>query len=62
MTNLERLRSEDIVPQRCYDHFTDAEKAAIESLTVEEVDAIISSASKIDPDFLKRHAEHGILY
>lgn len=61
-TNLERLQEGGIVPTDYEDHFTDAEMAAIESLTTNEVDAIISSAAKMDPEFIKRHAPHGILY
>ena len=63
-TNLDRLTSKGIIPEG-YDGLSDAEKAAIEGLSGEEVDSIISASNKIHgehPEFLKRHAPHGMSY
>ena len=60
-TNVDRLTEAGVIPKG-YKNLTAAEKATINKLAPSEVDAIVSSASKLDPDFMKKHAPHGMLY
>lgn len=60
-TNMDRLTTAGVIPEN-YDKLTDAEKATIDGLSAEEVNAIISAAAKMGPDFLKKHAPHGMAY
>lgn len=60
-SNLQKLTAAGIIPKG-YDKLSDAEKATINGLTAEEVKAIISASSKFSPEFLKKHAPHGMAY
>ena len=60
-TNKERLTKAGVIPAD-YKGLTDAEEAAINSLSSEEIDAIISASSKVSGDFFKKHAPHGMAY
>jgi flavin-dependent dehydrogenase len=60
-SNLATLTKAGVVPAD-YPHFTPAEKQAIESLTVTEVTAIISTKTKLGPQFFSNHATHGMFY
>jgi hypothetical protein len=60
-TNVERLTAAGVIPKD-YKRLTAAEKATINSLTKSEIEAIITSTSKMEPDFLAKHAPHGMLY
>ena len=59
--NLAALTKAGVIPAD-YPHFTPAEKKAIESLTVIEVAAIISTKTKMGPEFFSKHATHGMYY
>jgi hypothetical protein len=59
--NLATLTKAGVVPAD-YNLFTPAEKQAIESLSASEVAAIISTKTKMGPDFFVRHASHGMFY
>ncbi len=61
ISNLAALTKAGVVPAD-YPHFTPAEKQAIESLTVTEVTAIISTKTKLGPQFFSNHATHGMFY
>ena len=60
-TNIERLTAAGVIPKN-YTRMTDAEKATINKMSDAEVEAIVSSTGKLDPDFMKKHAPHGMLY
>jgi hypothetical protein len=60
-TNIDRLTAAGIIPKG-YKHLTAAETAMINKLTKGEVDAIVSASSKMEHDFMKKHAPHGMLY
>jgi len=60
MTNLERLKEAGLVPED-YD-FTKKEETAIESLSKEEVNSLISSKHKLGEDFVKNHMPHGMMF
>ena len=60
-TNMERLTTAGIIPKD-YDKLSDTEKATINGLSADEVEAIISAASKMGHDFVKKHAPHGMAY
>ena len=60
-TNVERLTAAGVIPKG-YSRLTAAEKATINALTDSEIEAIVSSTSKMEPDFLAKHAPHGMLY
>jgi hypothetical protein len=60
MTNLERLKQAGLVPDDY--EFDQNEEAAIESLTNEEVNALISSKQKLGEDFINTHAPHGMMF
>lgn len=60
-SNMARLTAAGIIPEG-YDKLSDAEEATINSLSAEEVEAIISAASKVGHDFVKKHASHGMAY
>lgn len=60
-SNMDRLTAAGIIPEG-YDKLSDAEEATINGMTAEEVEAIISAASKVGPDFMKKHAPHGMAY
>jgi hypothetical protein len=59
--NLAALTKAGVIPAD-YELFTPAEKKAIESLTVIEVAAIISTKTKMGPKFFSKHATHGMYY
>ena len=59
--NLAALTKAGVVPAG-YQHFTPAEKKAIESLSETEVAAIISTKTKMGPKFFSKHASHGMYY
>jgi hypothetical protein len=42
--------------------FTADEQAAIESLSADEVQALISAADKLGKDFLAKSSPHGLLF
>jgi hypothetical protein len=60
-TNVDRLTTAGVIPKG-YKNLTDAEKATINKLSDGEVEAITSATSKLDPNFMKKHAPHGMLY
>ena len=60
-TNIERLTASGVIPKD-YKKLTEAEKTTINKMTKSEVDAIVSATAKLDPDFMKKHAPHGMLY
>jgi hypothetical protein len=60
-SNIERLTSAGIIPKG-YDKLSSAEEATINGMSAAEVDAIISAASKLGSDFMKKHAPHGMVY
>ncbi|NIO39543.1 MAG: hypothetical protein GTO41_04725 [Burkholderiales bacterium] len=60
-SNMDRLTAAGIIPEG-YDKLSDAEQATINGLSSEEVEAIISAASKVGHDFVKKHAPHGMAY
>jgi predicted lactoylglutathione lyase len=41
---------------------TAAERAAVESLTDAEVDAIVSAKNKLGGAFIKKHVPHGMMF
>ncbi len=59
--NLAALTEAGVIPAG-YDLFTPAEKKAIASLTDAEIAAIISTKTKLGPDFFSKHATHGMYY
>lgn len=59
--NLARLVEAKIIPKN-YEHFTPAEKKALESLSTSEVSAIISSGAKLGKKYFAKHAAHGMYY
>ena len=60
MTNIERLREAGVVDDDY--KFDQDEKDAIESLSHQEVNAIISSKDKLGEDFIKKHVPHGMMF
>ena len=60
-SNVDRLTAAGIIPEG-YDKLTDAEEAAINNMSEDEVQALISISAKMDPDFLQKHAPHGMAY
>ena len=59
--NLKALTAAGVIPHD-YKHLSDAEKKAIETLSESEVHAIISTKTKMGPEFFPKHAAHGMLY
>jgi hypothetical protein len=60
MTNLEKLEEAGLV---AYGHkFDDDEKDAIESLSEDEVDSLISGKEKLGEAFIKKHMPHGMMF
>ena len=59
--NLAALTKAGVVPVG-YNLFSPAEKQAIESLSEIEVAAIISTKTKMGPNFFPKHASHGMFY
>ena len=60
MTNLERLKQAGMVPDDY--EFNSSEEAAIESLSSQEVDSLISSKNKLGEDFINTHVPHGMMF
>ena len=60
MTNIERLTDAGVCTAG--ERFTEDEKKAIESLSHQEVDALISSKEKLGDDFIKKHVPHGMMF
>jgi len=60
MTNLERLKQAGLVPDDY--EFDASEQAAIESLSNQEVDSLISSKEKLGEDFMNAHVPHGMMF
>jgi predicted lactoylglutathione lyase len=60
MTNLERLKEAGLVPDDY--EFDQNEETAIESLSNEEVNALISSKEKLGGDFIQTHVPHGMMF
>jgi hypothetical protein len=60
MTNIERLTEAGVVDDDY--KFDDDEKEAIEALSHQEVNAIISSKDKLGEDFIKKHVPHGMMF
>ena len=61
MGNVAKLTKAGVIPAG-YENFTAAEHKAIESLSATEVAAIISTKTKMGPDFFSKHASHGMYY
>jgi hypothetical protein len=60
MTNLERLKEAGLVPDDY--EFDGNEESAIESLSHQEVEALISSKEKLGAEFINAHAPHGMMF
>jgi hypothetical protein len=60
-SNMDRLTAAGIIPKG-YDKLTAAEQATINGMSAAEVEAVISAASKLGHDFMKKHAPHGMVY
>ena len=60
MSNVDRLTEAGIIPEG-YEKLSEEEKATINSMTSEEVEAVISASSKIH-DIMDKHASHGLAY
>ncbi len=60
MTNLERLEQAGVVPEDY--EFNESEKSAIESLSSQEVDSLISSKNKLGEAFINAHVPHGMMF
>jgi hypothetical protein len=60
MTNLERLKQAGLVPEDY--EFDEDEKAAMESLSTQEVESLISSKNKLGEDFINEHVPHGMMF
>lgn len=60
MTNLERLKQAGLVPNDY--EFDSDEQAAIESLSTQEVESLISSKNKLGEDFINEHVPHGMMF
>jgi len=60
MTNLERLKQAGLVPNDY--EFDEGEQTAIESLSSQEVDSLISSKNKLGEDFINEHVPHGMMF
>jgi hypothetical protein len=60
MTNLERLKQAGLVPDDY--EFEGEDETAIESLSSQEVDSLISSKEKLGEDFIQRHVPHGMMF
>ena len=61
VNNLAVLTKAGVIPAG-YQLFSPAEKKAIESVTASEVAAIISTKTKMGPEFFSKHATHGMYY
>lgn len=59
--NLAKLTAAKVIP-RNYEHFSPAEKKALESLSATEVSAIISTRTKLGNKYFAKHAAHGMYY
>jgi len=59
--NFQTLTDAGVIPQG-YGGFTDAEKAAIENLSDQEVQAIVSGKDKLGAAFFVRHTPNGFIY
>ena len=59
--NLTTLTKAGVIPAG-YELFSAAEKKAIQSLSANEVAAIISTKTKLGTGFLSKHATHGMYY
>lgn len=60
-SQVQRLTAAGIIPKG-YKGLTAAERATINKLSDNEVEAIVSAAGKFQPGFIKKHAPHGMLY
>jgi len=59
--NFKALTAGGVIPED-YRHLTDAEKAALETLSDHEVNAVITSKNKLGIDFFRKQAPHGFVY
>ena len=59
--NLRRLTEAGIIPAG-YKRFSPAEKEAINSLSDDEVGAIVATKTKLGKKFFPKHASHGMYY
>lgn len=60
MTNLEKFQKAELIAEDY--KFNKSEKAAIESLTPAEVNALIRGKEKLGEDFIKKHVPHGMMF
>jgi len=60
MTNIEKLKEAGLIPDDY--EFDGDEQSAIESLSQQEVEALISSKEKLGADFINSHAPHGMMF
>ena len=60
MTNLEKLQQAGLVDDDY--ELNDSEQDAIESLTDNEVDSLISSKDKLGEHFIRKHVPHGMMF
>jgi hypothetical protein len=58
--NIKTLTAAGVIPDGY--KFTPGEKRAIESLSAQEVAAIVSARKKLGPNFIQAHAPHGFMY
>lgn len=62
MTNLEALKDAGVIAAECEDHMTDDDRAAVDSLTTDEISAMISGGQKLGQNFFERLCPHGIYF
>lgn len=60
MTNFERLQDAGLIADNY--QFTDEEKELIESLSVAEVNHLISTADKLGESFITKNVPHGLMF
>jgi hypothetical protein len=60
MTNLEKLKEANVVDADY--KLSDKDQEAIESLSDDEVDSIISTKEKLGESFIKKHVPHGMMF
>ncbi|MEP5568735.1 MAG: hypothetical protein ABJN62_12920 [Halioglobus sp.] len=60
MSNVQKLIDANIIPQG-YDKLSDEETATINSMSADEVDAVISASAKVY-DIMEKHQPHGMAY
>lgn len=62
MTNLDTLKDAGVINADCIEHMTDDDRTAIDSLTADEIAAMISGGQKLGQNFFERMCPHGIYF